>query len=57
MLSERFCAWLDRFFGQLPKDFRYAIEIRNPGLLGPEYRKVLECHGIASAHNHWSYMP
>jgi hypothetical protein len=42
MSSEKFSTRLDTFFGQLPKDFRYAVEIRNPGLLAPEYRKVLE---------------
>jgi len=45
------------FFGQLPKDFQYAIEIRNAGLLGPDYRKVLETHGVGHVYNHWSYMP
>ena len=55
--TEEFCSRLDRFFGQLPKDFRYAVEIRNAGLLGPDYRKVLESHGVAHVYNHWSYMP
>ncbi|UVT18302.1 MAG: DUF72 domain-containing protein (plasmid) [Nitrospira sp.] len=31
--------------------------MRNAGLLGPDYRKVLEHHGIAHVYNHWSYMP
>ncbi len=57
MSSEEFCSRLDTFFSQLPKDFRYAIEIRNAGLLGPDYRKVLEHHGVAHVYNHWSYMP
>jgi len=57
MSSEDFCLRLDSFFGQLPLDFRYAVEIRNSGLLGPDYRKVLETHGVAHVYNHWSYMP
>ncbi|MFO0699499.1 MAG: DUF72 domain-containing protein [Nitrospira sp.] len=57
MSSQEFCSRLDTFFGQLPKDFRYAVEIRNAGLLGPDYHKVLENHGIAYVYNHWSYMP
>ncbi len=57
MGSEEFCTRLDAFFGQLPKDFQYAVEIRNAGLLGPEYRNILERHGIAHVYNHWSYMP
>jgi uncharacterized protein YecE (DUF72 family) len=57
MSTEEFCSRLDTFFSQLPKDFKYAVEIRNAGLLGPEYRKVLETHGVAHVYNHWSYMP
>ncbi|NOU11218.1 MAG: DUF72 domain-containing protein [Nitrospira sp.] len=57
LTSEEFCSRLDRFFGQLPNDFRYAVEIRNAGLLGPDYRKVLESHTVAHVYNHWSYMP
>ena len=52
-----FCSRLDMFFGQLPKDFKYAVEVRNVGLLGQEYRKTLETHGVAHVYNHWSYMP
>ena len=55
--TDAFCARLDEFFGQLPKEFRYAIEIRNAGLLGPEYHKVLETHSVAHVYNHWSSMP
>jgi len=57
MSSEEFCSRLDMFFSQLPNDFRYAVEIRNAGLLGPDYGKVLEHHGVAHVYNHWSYMP
>jgi uncharacterized protein YecE (DUF72 family) len=55
--TEEFCSRLNGFFGHLPKDFRYAVEIRNAGLVGPEYQKVLETHGVAHVYNHWSYMP
>ncbi|MDO9119560.1 MAG: DUF72 domain-containing protein [Nitrospira sp.] len=55
--SEEFCGRLDTFFAQLPPDFRYAVEIRNAGLLGSEYHQVLEKHGVAHVYNHWSYMP
>jgi uncharacterized protein YecE (DUF72 family) len=57
MPTEEFCTRLDFFFGQLPKDFQYAVEVRNAGLLGADYRKVLEAHSIAHVYNHWSYMP
>ncbi|HEU4685322.1 MAG TPA: DUF72 domain-containing protein [Nitrospira sp.] len=55
--SDEFCARLDSFFNQLPKDFSYAVEIRNAGMLGPDYRQILETHGVAHVYNHWSYMP
>lgn len=55
--TDEFCSRLDGFFCQLPKDFSYAVEIRNTGLLGPDYRKVLETHGVGPVYNHWSYMP
>lgn len=54
---QEFCMRLDRFFSEIPRDFHYAVEIRNAGLLGPEYRRVLESHGVAHVYNHWSYMP
>jgi len=57
MSAEDFLGKLDGFFGQLPKDFRYAVEIRNAGLLGPLYQSVLARHAVAHVYNHWSYMP
>ncbi len=57
MSTEEFCSRLDTFFSQLPNNFRYAVEIRNAGLIGPEYRTTLEKHGVAHVYNHWSYMP
>jgi uncharacterized protein YecE (DUF72 family) len=57
MAAEEFCSRLGCFFGQLPKDFRYAVEIRNAALLGPLYHEVLAQHGVAHIYNHWSYMP
>jgi hypothetical protein len=55
--TDEYCSRLDGFFGQLPRDLRYAIEIRTPGLLGSEYQRVLERHGMAHVYNQWSYMP
>ena len=55
--ASEFLSRLDSFFAALPKDFRYAVEIRNAGLVGPAYRAVLERHGVAHVYNHWSYMP
>ncbi len=57
MSSDEFCTRLDNFFSQVPTEFKYAVEIRNAGLLGPEYRDTLTRHGVAHVYNHWSYMP
>ena len=57
LTSQEFCARFDRFFSDIPQDLDYAVEIRNVELHGPEYRKVLETHGVAHVYNHWSYMP
>ena len=48
---------LDQFLAQLPQGPPYATEIRNPTLLGPRYRDILQAHGVAHVYNHWSYMP
>ncbi|HKP00079.1 MAG TPA: DUF72 domain-containing protein, partial [Nitrospiraceae bacterium] len=57
MTAEEFSGRLDAFFSHLPRDFRYAVEIRNAGLLSPLYRDVLARHSVAHAYTHWSYMP
>ena len=48
---------LDGFLGRLPGGLRYAVEVRNPELLGPEYFGVLEAHGVAHVFNAWTRMP
>jgi uncharacterized protein YecE (DUF72 family) len=55
--ADEFLRRLDGFLAALPKDFRYAVEIRNSGLLGPAYHDMLAAHGVAHVYNHWSYMP
>jgi uncharacterized protein YecE (DUF72 family) len=55
--AEEFFSRLDAFLGALPKDFRYAVELRNPGLLGDRYGQILHSHGVAHAYNHWCFMP
>ena len=55
---DEFYSRLDGFLGgQIPKDFSYAGEIRNAGLVGPDYRQILETQGVAHVYNHWSHMP
>lgn len=55
--EEDFVMDLDRFLGQLPRDWRYAVEIRNPEFLGPLYLAALEDHGVAHVLNAWTRMP
>ena len=48
---------LDRFLEALPRDFAYAVELRDTSLLTPAYRALLVRHGIAHTYNYWSAMP
>ena len=48
---------LDFFLTHVPKDFEYAIELRDRTLLTAQYRRVLAAHGIAHTYNLWSAMP
>ena len=57
MQPAKFHARLDRFLGKLPKDFQYAVELRDERLLTTEYRAILARHGIGHTYNYWSAMP
>lgn len=53
-------AFLDRveeFLHRLPKSFRYAIEIREPRVLGERYRQMLQATRASHVFNHWDRMP
>ena len=52
-----FAERLDRFFAALPRDFRYAVELRDAALLTPGYRDVLARHGAAHVLNYVTAMP
>jgi uncharacterized protein YecE (DUF72 family) len=52
-----FIEGLDRFLGHLPRDFQYAVEVRDRTLLGPDYAQVLLRHGAAHVYNAWTAMP
>ena len=51
-----FAERLDSFLEELPKEFRYAIEIRNRELLTKEYFSVLNRHNASHCFNHWHRM-
>ncbi len=48
---------LDPFLAALPRDFRYAVEIRNPEFLSPEYFACLQSHAVAHVFSAWTRMP
>lgn len=52
-----FLASLHSFLEKLPKDFRYATELRTPKLLGKPYFDILNEFGATHCFNHWNYMP
>lgn len=55
--GREFVADLDRFLGQLPKGWPYAIEMRNHHWLQPEYFDCLSRHGVTHVFNSWDAMP
>jgi hypothetical protein len=48
---------LDAFFTELPADFRYAVELRNPELLTDIHGAVLKKYRVAHVFNSWTEMP
>lgn len=48
---------LDAFVARLPKDWRYAVEIRNDDYLHAAYFDVLRKHGVAHVFTSWNRMP
>jgi uncharacterized protein YecE (DUF72 family) len=48
---------LDLFLRQIPKAYRYAVEIRNKELLNADYLGVLRKNGVAHCFNSWTRMP
>lgn len=57
MQPSEFLARLDQFLEQLPREFQYAVELRDQRLLTNEYRRILARHGIGHTYNYWSAMP
>lgn len=55
--TSAFLKELDPFLAALPHDFRYAVEIRNPEFLSPEYFACLRSHRVAHIFSAWTRMP
>jgi uncharacterized protein YecE (DUF72 family) len=47
---------LAEFLRELPREFQYAVEVRNPELLEAGYFRALNESGIAHCFNHWNAM-
>jgi uncharacterized protein YecE (DUF72 family) len=54
---DAFLQSLDRFLGDLPTAWPYAVEIRNKDYLGSDYFALLSQHGISHVFNAWTRMP
>jgi uncharacterized protein YecE (DUF72 family) len=52
-----FAEKLEQFLGALPRDFSYAVELRDPTLLTDDYRRALAAHGAAHVYNFATAMP
>lgn len=48
---------LDGFLSALPRDFEYAVELRDRRLLTAAYRRLIASHQVAHTFNYWSAMP
>ena len=56
--GREFLEMLDRFLEPLPtREWDFAIELRNPSLLRPEYFDLLNRHHVGHVYNHWHRMP
>jgi uncharacterized protein YecE (DUF72 family) len=48
---------LEPFLSRLPAGWRYAVEIRNPEFLQPDYFACLRAHHVTHVYNAWTRMP
>ncbi len=55
--ADEFVKAIKPFLAALPRDFRYAVEIRNPEFLAEPYFDLLHQHGVAHVFNAWTHMP
>ena len=48
---------LNAFFGAIPKDRRYHIELRTESYLTPSVFQILEKYGVGQVLSHWTWLP
>jgi uncharacterized protein YecE (DUF72 family) len=54
---DKFVRLMDDFLARLPKEFSYAVEIRNKEYLTSDYLTMLSDRGVAHVLNSWTKMP
>ena len=54
---EEQAAELDAFFGAIPEDNRYHVELRTEAFLTGPVFKVLEGYGVGQVLSHWTWLP
>ena len=54
---EEMASALDKFFGAIPADNRYHVEIRTEAYLMTPIFNVLEKHGVGQVLSHWTWLP
>jgi uncharacterized protein YecE (DUF72 family) len=54
---ERLGSELSEFFGAIPRDDRYHVEIRTGRLLAPPVFDALEENGVGLVMSHWTWLP
>jgi uncharacterized protein YecE (DUF72 family) len=55
--AAEFVKKLDPFLSSLPPRWKFAVEVRNPDLLGTRYFDCLRAHNVAHVYNAWAKMP
>ncbi len=54
---EKLAAALDQFFGTIPADLRYHVELRTESYLDQAVLQTLERHGVGLVLSHWTWLP
>jgi uncharacterized protein YecE (DUF72 family) len=55
--AREFLPRLDKFLGQLPNRYEYAVEVRNTAVLASDYRTILADKGVSHVYNYLYAMP
>jgi uncharacterized protein YecE (DUF72 family) len=53
----QFASMMEGFFGEIPPDSRYHMEVRTEAFLRAPYLDVLEKFGVGQVLSHWTWLP